>query len=191
LRALSSRRIDVTSRIPDAVADAPGTNSCAMMIRAGTGTKRGCLAGAIAPKCPSDPITERPRSNEEAVEQWHRQDDGVSDLQVVTDIDLPPPRTLSSGRVRLFHRVTLSGRGTCICTDVICCAPFGHQLLPAEVERAYRRQLEMGDQQPWPPPTGYWRSDDRFVLTDGRNRFVACLMLGVEYLLVAWLVPAS
>jgi len=31
----------------------------------------------------------------------------------------------------------------------------------------------------------------RFVLTDGRNRFVACLMLGIEYLFVAWLVPAS
>jgi hypothetical protein len=29
------------------------------------------------------------------------------------------------------------------------------------------------------------------VLTDGRNRFVASLMLGVEYLLVAWLIPAT
>ena len=49
----------------------------------------------------------------------------------------------------------------------------------------------MGDQQVWPPPTGFWRSDQRFVLTDGRNRYVACLMLGVEYLLVAWLVAAT
>jgi hypothetical protein len=73
--------------------------------------------------------------------------------------------------------------------DVICHVPFGHQLSPAEVERAYRRQLELGDRQGW--PTGYWRSDHRFVLTDGRNRFVACLMLGIEYLFVAWLVPAS
>jgi hypothetical protein len=68
---------------------------------------------------------------------------------------------------------------------------FGHELLPAEVERAYRRQLELGDQQAWPPPTGYWREDQRFVLTDGRNRFIASLMLGVEHLLVAWLVPVS
>ena len=72
---------------------------------------------------------------------------------------------------------------------VVCHARTGHQLLPAEVERAYRRQLELGDQQTWPPPTGYWRRDHRFVLTDGRNRFVAALMLGVEHLLVAWLVP--
>lgn len=74
---------------------------------------------------------------------------------------------------------------------VVCHAPFGHQLLPAEVERAYRRQLELGDQQAWPPPTGYWREDHRFVLTDGRNRYVAATMLGLEHLLVAWLVPAG
>jgi hypothetical protein len=131
------------------------------------------------------------RRNDEAVEQWHPQNDGVPDLHVVNDVDLaaaadasewagpavPPGHTVRSGYVHIH--------------DVICCAPFGHQLLPAEVERAYRRQLELGDQQAWPPPTGYWRSDHRFVLTDGRNRFVACLMLGVEYLLVAWLVPAS
>ena len=73
--------------------------------------------------------------------------------------------------------------------DVVCETGPGHQLLPAEVERAYRRQLELGDQQGWPPPTGYWRRDRRFVLTDGRNRYVASLMLGVEHLLVAWLVP--
>jgi hypothetical protein len=73
--------------------------------------------------------------------------------------------------------------------DVVCLARTGHQLLPAEVERAYRRQLELDDQQAWPPPTGYWRQDHRFVLTDGRNRFVAALMLGIEHLLVAWLVP--
>ena len=28
----------------------------------------------------------------------------------------------------------------------------------------------------------------RFVLTDGRNRFIASLMLGVEHMLVSWLV---
>jgi hypothetical protein len=71
--------------------------------------------------------------------------------------------------------------------DVVCFAPHGHQLLPAEVERAYRRQLELGTEQAWPPPTGWWRGDGRFVLTDGRNRYVAALMLGVQHLLVAWL----
>jgi hypothetical protein len=63
-----------------------------------------------------------------------------------------------------------------------------HQLLPAEVERAYRQQLDLRDQQAWPPPSGYWRSDHRFVLTDGRNRYVACLMLGIEHVLVEWLI---
>jgi hypothetical protein len=75
--------------------------------------------------------------------------------------------------------------------DVVCLAPFGHQLLPAEVERAYRRQLELGTEQAWPPPSGYWRADHRFVLTDGRNRYIACLMLGIEHLLVAWLIPPN
>lgn len=73
--------------------------------------------------------------------------------------------------------------------DVVCHARYGHQLYPAEVERAYRRQLELADHQAWPPPTGYWRDDGRFVLTDGRNRYVAALMLGLEHLLVAWLAP--
>ncbi len=75
--------------------------------------------------------------------------------------------------------------------DVVVYAPYGHHLYPAEVERAYRRQLELGTDQEWPPPTGYWRDDRRFVLTDGRNRYVAALMLGIEYMLVAWLVPPS
>jgi len=115
----------------------------------------------------------------------------VADLDVVDDLDLaaaaealdwagpaiPPGHVVRTGYVQIH--------------DVICHAPIGHQLLPAEVERAYRRQLELGEQQPWPPPTGYWRSDQRFVLTDGRNRFIASLMLGVEYFLVAWLVPAE
>ena len=65
--------------------------------------------------------------------------------------------------------VTLCRRGTSPTHDVICHAPHGHQLYPAEVERAYKRQLELGQDQGWPPPTGYWREDGRFVLTDGRN----------------------
>ena len=72
--------------------------------------------------------------------------------------------------------------------DVVCHAQHS-KLYPAEVERAYRRQLELGDEQAWPPPTGYWREDGRFVLTDGRNRYVAALMLGIEHLLVSWLAP--
>ena len=73
--------------------------------------------------------------------------------------------------------------------QVVCLAGQGSQLHPAEVERAYRRQLALVDAQTWPPPTGYWRHDRRFVLTDGRNRYVAALMLGVQHLFVAWLCP--
>ena len=75
--------------------------------------------------------------------------------------------------------------------DVVCHVTYAHQLYPAEVERAYRRQLGRGNQQTWPPPTGYWREDGRFVLSDGRNRYVAALMLGLEYLFVAWLEPLA
>jgi hypothetical protein len=75
--------------------------------------------------------------------------------------------------------------------DVVVYARGGHHLSPAAVERAYCRQLELGDDQAWPPLTGYWRDDGRFVLTDGRHRFIAAVMLGVEYVLVAWLVAPA
>ena len=75
--------------------------------------------------------------------------------------------------------------------EVVCLAGQGSQLHPAEIERAYRRQLALAEGQTWPPPTGYWRHDGRFVLTDGRNRYVAALMLGVRYLFVAWLCPPA
>lgn len=75
--------------------------------------------------------------------------------------------------------------------QVVCHAGPGSQLHPAEVERAYSHQLALADGQSWPPPTGYWRPDGRFVLTDGRNRYVAALMLGVQHLFVAWLCPPA
>ena len=75
--------------------------------------------------------------------------------------------------------------------QVVCLVGHGSQLHPAEVERAYRRQLALTDGQTWPPPTGYWRHDGRFVLTDGRNRYVAALMLGIRHLFVAWLCPPA
>lgn len=75
--------------------------------------------------------------------------------------------------------------------QVVCLVGPGSQLHPAEVERAYSRQLALEDGQTWPPPAGYWRSDGRFVLTDGRNRYIAALMLGVRYMFVAWLCPPA
>jgi hypothetical protein len=113
----------------------------------------------------------------------------VTELHVVTEQDLDaasgPAVGWAGPSVPSGHVVRT---GYVPIHDVVCHAAVGHQLLPAEVERAYRRQLELGPEQAWPCPTGYWRPDRRFVLTDGRNRFVAALMLGVEHLLVAWLV---
>jgi hypothetical protein len=74
--------------------------------------------------------------------------------------------------------------------DVVCLVQLASQLNPAAVERAYREQLAEGASQAWPPPSGYWREDGRFVLTDGRHRFVAALMLGMRHLFVCWLRPA-
>lgn len=59
-----------------------------------------------------------------------------------------------------------------------------------DVERAYRKRLQLGSAQPWPPPVGHW-DGDRFVILDGRHETVAALMLGVEYLLVAWVEKAE
>jgi hypothetical protein len=115
----------------------------------------------------------------------------MADLHIVTEQDLAAAagaREWAGPAVPSGHIVQT---GYVPIHDIVCHVAFGHQLLPAEVERAYRRQLGLDDGQSWPPPTGYWREDRRFVLTDGRNRFVASLMLGMEHLLVAWLVPAG
>ena len=55
-----------------------------------------------------------------------------------------------------------------------------------DVDRAYQRRLQLGDRQPWPCPRGHWEGD-RFVIVDGRHDYVACLMMGLEYVLVAWM----
>jgi hypothetical protein len=112
----------------------------------------------------------------------------ASDLHLVTDTTpdaVPEPfRSWAGDTVPEGHTVAT---GYVPIHDVVCHSRYGHQLYPAEIERAYRRQLAIGSDQLWPPPTGYRRPDGRFVLTDGRNRYVAALMLGTEHLLVAWL----
>jgi hypothetical protein len=122
-------------------------------------------------------------------QERHRHNGGVPDLHVVEEQDLAAAESGSAWAGPAVPAGHLVRSGYVSIQDVVIHAPHGHQLLPAEVERAYRRQLELGDEQAWPPPTGFWRNDGRFVLTDGRNRVVACLMLGIEFLLVAWLVP--
>ena len=92
----------------------------------------------------------------------------MGDLHVVQP---EPPASLTTqwggSRVAEGHTVAT---GYIPIHDVVIHTPRGEHLYPAEVERAYRRQLELGKDQGWPPPTGYWRNDRRFVLTDGRNR---------------------
>jgi hypothetical protein len=85
-------------------------------------------------------------------------------------IAVPAGRTVSTGYVEV-HCVRMACR---------------ERMALGDVDVAYRRRLQLGAAQPWPPPLGYWEQD-RFVLMDGRHDFVAALMLGVTHLLVAWL----
>jgi hypothetical protein len=100
-------------------------------------------------------------------------DDAVESAREWGGTLVPAGHTVATGYVDIHH--------------VVCLVGPGSQLHPAEVERAYRCQLALADGQTWPPPTGYWADDGRFVLTDGRNRYVAALMLGIRHLFVAWL----
>jgi hypothetical protein len=59
-----------------------------------------------------------------------------------------------------------------------------------DVETAYRKLLQLGDQQPFPCPNGEW-DGDTFVIHDGRHEYVASLMLGKNYILVAWIEPQN
>jgi hypothetical protein len=55
-----------------------------------------------------------------------------------------------------------------------------------DLDRAYQKRLQAGENQPWPCPTGKW-DDETFLLHDGRHEYIASLMIGYEYLLVTWL----
>jgi hypothetical protein len=99
---------------------------------------------------------------------------------------LPTTREWTGAEVPAGHVVAT---GYVAIQDVVCRVDPSHQLNPAAVERSYREQLASDGAQAWPPPTGHWRDDGRFVLTDGRHRYVASLMLGMTHLLVAWLRP--
>jgi hypothetical protein len=59
-----------------------------------------------------------------------------------------------------------------------------------DVEAAYRKRLQLGSDQPWPPPVGDWE-DETFCIHDGRHEYVAALMLGCTHVLVAWIEPET
>lgn len=55
-----------------------------------------------------------------------------------------------------------------------------------DLDVAYRRRLQCGTSQPWPCPRGHWKGET-FVIDDGRHEAIAAMMLGVEYILCAWI----
>jgi hypothetical protein len=87
-------------------------------------------------------------------------------------IAVPPGSVIRTGYVPL-HRVRLA------CRD---------RMAVGDVDRAYQRQLQLGERQRWPCPRGHW-DGEVFVIMDGRHQYVAALMLGLAELLVAWVAP--
>jgi hypothetical protein len=58
-----------------------------------------------------------------------------------------------------------------------------------DIDRAFQRLLQLGEQSAWPCPNGHW-AGDTFVIEDGRHEYVASLMLGKTHILVAWKATA-
>ena len=94
------------------------------------------------------------------------------------------PIQLSEDRSMLVGPGKVVKTGYALIDDIIldCKASLsiGH------IERAYNKRIQLGDSQPWTCPVGYWQ-DGRFHITDGRHDFVACLILGLPHILVAWI----
>lgn len=55
-----------------------------------------------------------------------------------------------------------------------------------DVDRAYQRVLQRGEDCSWPCPNGHWEGD-RFIIEDGRHEWTASVMLGKSHILVAWI----
>jgi hypothetical protein len=69
-----------------------------------------------------------------------------------------------------------------------CVLACRERMAVGDVDRAYQRVLQLGEQSQWPCPNGHWdRASGRFVIEDGRHEYVASLMLGKTHLLVAWI----
>jgi hypothetical protein len=57
---------------------------------------------------------------------------------------------------------------------------------PEAVEKKFRRLMNIGYCAPWSPIVGHWESG-RFVVCDGRNDYLAALMMGSDRVFVCWL----
>lgn len=61
-----------------------------------------------------------------------------------------------------------------------------------DVAEAFRRRVNHHPDDRFPPPVGYWETDEAdgartFVILDGRHEYVAALLVGAREILVAWL----
>lgn len=91
-------------------------------------------------------------------------------LQEDKTICVPPGQTVKTGYVPVHHIVLA-------CKD---------RMAVGDVDRAYQRLIQIAPNQAFPCPIGHWEEDNNFVIIDGRHTYVAALMLGFEYILVAW-----
>lgn len=86
-------------------------------------------------------------------------------------LKIPPGKLVKTGYVQIFQ------------TRLAC----RERMAVGDVDKAYQKKLQLGDQGSWPPPNGYW-DGDTFVIQDGRHEWVAAVMLGNTHLFVAWIV---
>lgn len=59
-----------------------------------------------------------------------------------------------------------------------------------DINGAYQKLLQLGDHSSWPCINGFW-DDEGFTIMDGRHEYIASLMLGREFILVAWTDDAA
>lgn len=59
-----------------------------------------------------------------------------------------------------------------------------------DVGGAYQKRIQSGEASPFPCPNGHW-DGDVFVIEDGRHEHVAAMMIGIGFMLVAWIEPAA
>jgi hypothetical protein len=85
-------------------------------------------------------------------------------------LNVPPGKVIRSGWVDIFKV-----RADC-----------RERMSVGDVDRAYQKHLQLGDQSSWPPPNGYW-DGNVFVIKDGRHEWIARMMLGKNQLFVCWL----
>lgn len=71
-----------------------------------------------------------------------------------------------------------------------CVLANRERMAVGDVDRAFQKLLQLGDNCLWPCPNGHWRPlpfGKQFVIEDGRHEWVASVMLGRTHILVAWL----